>query len=72
MNYLQYFKAISVKISEHHETNPGFIFESLVESPSCKHIFVRVGTVLTLNGVAINQVVGVWLGTQNLNSFNKS
>ena len=26
MNYLQYFKAISAKISEHHEANPGFIF----------------------------------------------
>ena len=24
MSYLQYFKAISAKISEHHETNPGF------------------------------------------------
>ena len=30
-----------------------------VESPSCKHVFVRVGTVLTLNGVATNQVVEV-------------
>ena len=24
MNYLQYFKAISAKISEHHEANPEF------------------------------------------------
>ena len=24
--YLQYFKAISAKILEHHEANPGFIF----------------------------------------------
>ena len=24
--YLQYFKAISAKILQHHEANPGFIF----------------------------------------------
>ena len=24
MNYLQYFKAISIKILKHHEANPGF------------------------------------------------
>ena len=24
MIYLQYFKAISIEISKHHETNPGF------------------------------------------------
>ena len=59
MIYLQYFKAISIEISEHHEANPGFDSESPVESPSCKHVFVRVGTVLTLDGVATNQVVGV-------------
>ena len=58
MNYLQYFKAISAKISEHHEANPRFNSGSLVESSSYKHVFVRVGTVLTLNGVATNQVVG--------------
>ena len=28
MVYLQYFKAISIKISEHHEANPGFNSES--------------------------------------------
>ena len=64
MIYLQCFKAINVKISEHHEANPGFDSKSPVESPSCKHLFVRVGTVLTLDGVATNQVVGVWLGTR--------
>ena len=26
MSYLQYSKAISIKISEHHEANPGFDF----------------------------------------------
>ena len=59
MIYLQCFKAINVKISEHHEANPGFNSESPVESPSCKHVFVRVGTVLTLDGVATNHVVEV-------------
>ena len=59
MIYLQYFKAISIEISEHHEANPGFDSDSPVESPSCKHVFVRVGTVLTLDGVATNQVVEV-------------
>ena len=42
------FEAISTKISEHHEANPGFDSGSPVESPSGKHVFVRVGTVLTL------------------------
>ena len=53
------FKAINVKISEHHEANPGFNSGSPVESPSCKHVFVRVRTVLTLDGVATNHVVEV-------------
>ena len=57
------FEAISTKISEHHEANPGFDSGSPVESPSCKHVFVRVGTVLTLDGVATNHVVKVWLDT---------
>ena len=59
MIYLQYFKIISIKISEHHEANLGFNSGSPVESPSCKHVFVRIGTVLTLDGIATNQVVGV-------------
>ena len=32
---------------------------SPVESPSCKHVFFLVRTVLTLDGVATNQVVEV-------------
>ena len=48
MSYLQYFKAISVKILEHYKANPRFDSCSLVESPSYKHVFVRVGTVLKL------------------------
>ena len=59
MIYSQYFKAISIKISEHHEANPGINYRSPVESPSCKHVFVRVRTELTLDGVATNHVVGV-------------
>ena len=35
------------------------LIRSPAESPSCKHVFVRVRTVLTLNGVATNQVVEV-------------
>ena len=53
------FEAISTKISEHHEANPRFDSGSPAESPSCKHVFVRVGTVLTLDGVATNHVVKV-------------
>ena len=37
----------------------GFDSRSPVESPSYKHVFVRVGTVLTLDGVVTNQVVEV-------------
>ena len=59
MIYLQCFKAINVKILEHHEANPGFNSGSPVESPSCKHVFFRVETVLTLDGVATNHVVEV-------------
>ena len=29
-----------------------------------KHVFIRVGMVLILDGVATNQVVEVWLGTR--------
>ena len=41
----------------------GFDFGSPVESPSCKHVFVRVGTVLTFDRVTTNHVVEVWLDT---------
>ena len=34
-----FFEAISAKISEHHEANPGFNSGSPVESPSCKYVF---------------------------------
>ena len=63
------FKAISIKISEHHEANPGFNSGSPVESPSCKHVFVRERQYLRLDGVATNYVVGVWLGTQEFKSI---
>ena len=59
MNLFTVFEAISAKISEHHEANPGFNSGFPAESPSCKHVFVRVGTILTLDGVATNQVVEV-------------
>ena len=69
MSYLQYFKAISVKISEHHKVNPEFDSWSLVESPSCKHMFIWVGMTLTLDGVAINHVIEMWLDTWKFKSI---
>ena len=69
MIYLQYFKAISIKISEHHEANPGFNpgpqwsrqAVSMCSSGSEHYLF--------LNGVATNHVFGVWLGTQEFKSI---
>ena len=38
---------------------PKFHFKTLKINPFCKHVFVRVETVLTLDGVATNHIVEV-------------
>ena len=53
------FEAINAKISEHHEANPGFDSNPQWSRQAVSTYFVRVGTVLTLNGVVTNHVVEV-------------
>ena len=59
MIYLQYFNTISIKISEHHEANPGFNSLPQQSRQVVSTYASGVGMVLTLDGLATNHVVGV-------------
>ena len=74
MSYLQYFKAISIKISEHHEANPGFDSWVPAESPSCRCVFVRFGdgTYIGWSHHQSKMLSECDWAPENLNLFNKS
>ena len=59
MIYSQYFKAISIKISEHHEANPGFNSTPQWSRQAVSTYSSESGRYLRLDGVATNHVVGV-------------
>ena len=59
MSYLQYFKAISIKILEHHEANPKFNFCPQQSHQAVSTCSSESGRYLRLNGVATNHVIEV-------------
>ena len=59
MNYLQYFKAISIEISEHHEANSGFDSGPQRSRQAVSTYLSGSGQYSCWYGVATNQVVEV-------------
>ena len=63
------FEAINAKISEHHEANPGFNSGPQWSRQAVSTCLSGLRRYLRLYGVATNQVVGMWLGTQEFKSI---